>query len=193
VQDAFADDEHVFTLSIHETGRWPYSGGVEDRAGGTARNFPVPQGFNDTELDFLMQAAVLPLCERFAPEAVVITCGADGLAGDPLSGMALSNVALWQAVEQAATLAPRIVILGGGGYNPWTLARCWTGLWGRLNGYDVTATLPEMAQRLLRGLQSDLIDEDEVPCHWISTLADVPAPDSLREEVRAVAAANLRP
>jgi len=48
VQDAFAQDNRVFTISIHEQGRWPYSGKMEDRAGGRARNLPVPAGFTIT-------------------------------------------------------------------------------------------------------------------------------------------------
>ena len=36
VQDAFADDPRVMTVSIHEERRWPHSGLVDDRAGGTA-------------------------------------------------------------------------------------------------------------------------------------------------------------
>src|SRR5210317_2043136 len=61
VQDAFAHDDRVLTVSIHEEKRWPHSGLVDDRATGAARNLPVPRGFNDSELDFLMREAVLPL------------------------------------------------------------------------------------------------------------------------------------
>ncbi len=193
VQDAFAEDDRVFTLSIHEAGRWPHAGPLEDRAGGAARNLPVPSGFNDSELACLMDEAVLPLGRDFAPEAVVVTCGADGLAGDPLSAMALSNLALWQAVEQLTALAPRAVVLGGGGYNPWTVARCWSGLWGRLRGETVDGPLPAEAQALLRGLESDLIDEDEVLEAWRTTLADGPNNGPVRDEVAAVAAAVLGP
>ena len=75
---------------------------------------------------------MLPLAARIAPEAVVITCGADAPAGDPLSSMTLSNVALWAVVARLANLAPAAVVLGGGGYNPWTVARYRAGLWGRL-------------------------------------------------------------
>ena len=42
VEDAFADDARVLTLSVHEARRWPGSGAVHDRAGGAARNLPVP-------------------------------------------------------------------------------------------------------------------------------------------------------
>ncbi len=191
VQDAFAEDDRVLTVSIHETGRWPYAGPLEDRAGGAARNLPVPRGFNDSELDYLMREAVLPLGEGFAPEAVVITCGADGLAGDPLSGMELSNLALWHAVERLTALSKHCVVLGGGGYNPWTVARCWTGLWGRLRGQDVSMTLPEEAQALMRGLDCDLVDEDEVDETWLTTLADRPNDGPVRDEVAALVPAVL--
>src|SRR5579875_3100511 len=61
VQDAFHDDDRVLTISVHEAGRWPFTGLASDRAGGEARNCPVPAGFNDTEMRYLMHHAVLPL------------------------------------------------------------------------------------------------------------------------------------
>jgi len=191
VQDAFADDNRVFTISIHEAGRFPFSGPAEDRGGGQARNFPVPRGFNDSELEYLIEAAVLPLGHDFEPDAVVVTCGADGLAGDPLSAMALSNVALWRAVEMVLALAPAAVVLGGGGYNPWTVARCWTGLWGRLNGWPTGEGLPAEARKLLQGLDSDLVDEEDRQEDWFTVLADRPAPGPVRDEIKAVARAAL--
>ena len=83
VQDAFADDARVLTVSIHEAGRWPMqrgdgasgTGSPGDRAGGGARNLAVPAGFNDAELDYLMAAAVLPLLDAFAPDAVYVQGG----------------------------------------------------------------------------------------------------------------------
>ncbi len=192
VQDAFADDERVLTVSIHEEKRWPHSGVVEDRAAGGARNLPVPRGFNDSELDFLMEHAVQPLARAFNPEALVVTCGADGLTGDPLSRLALSNAGLWRAVERLVAGQPRAVVLGGGGYNPWTLIRCWTGLWGRLNGRDIPSVLPPEVEDFLRGLECDLIDEDDVPETWTTTLADPHEPGEVRPEIERLPALVLR-
>ncbi len=191
VQDAFADDARVFTLSIHEAGRWPYGGGVGDRAGGAARNFPVPPRFNDSELAFLMTNAVLPLGRAFGPQAVVVTCGADGLAGDPLSRMQLSNGALWQAVLDVTALTPGAVVLGGGGYNPWTVSRCWAGLWGRLRGHDTDIDLPPEAEALLRGLDCDLVDEDERSEDWFTRLADRPNLGPVRAAVSGLVPAAM--
>jgi acetoin utilization protein AcuC len=187
VQDAFASEQRVFTISIHEANRWPKTGPLDDRGGGQSRNLPVPRGFNDTELDFLISEAVLPLAGRFEPQAVVITCGADGLAGDPLSKLELSNTGLWLAVECVAGLCSRAVVLGGGGYNPWTVVRCWTGLWGRLSGQEIPLTLGPSEQGLLSGFECDLVDEDEVEQAWLTTLADPLNEGPVSPEVEAVA------
>ena len=188
VQDAFLDDPRVRVASIHEGGRWPHSGAASDRGHGHATNLPVPEGCNDSEFAFLIDEVVLPLAAGFAPQAVVITCGTDALAGDPLSRMALSNVALWNAVEQLIGFATPAVVLGGGGYNPWTLARCWTGLWGRLSGREIPVVLPADAQLILRSLACDLIDDDDVEPTWFETLADAPRPGPVRPAVRVLAA-----
>ncbi len=183
VQSAFETDARVLTISIHEENRWPYTGGVDDTGCGFARNMPVPPGFNDSELRFVMDEAVLPMATRFAPDAVVVCCGADGLAGDPLSSMSLSNVALWNGVERAVELAAPAVVVGGGGYNPWTVARCWTGLWGRLAGFKIPNCLPASARDILARLESDLIDEEDVEDSWTETLADAPNEGPVRAEV----------
>jgi acetoin utilization protein AcuC len=187
VQDAFLDDPRVRVVSIHERGRWPHSGAADDVGHGYACNLPVPAGFNDSELEHLIESVVLPLAAAFVPEAVVVTCGTDALAGDPLSGMALSNVALWEAVERVIGDEGPAVVLGGGGYNPWTLARCWTGLWGRLRGRDIPDELPVQAQQILRSLECDLVEDDDVDQAWFRTLADAPRPGPVREEVKSVA------
>ena len=181
VEEAFASDPRVHTLSIHEAGRWPHSGEVDDLGGGRAVNLPVPQGVHDAELDFLLDEVVLPLAERIAPEAVVITCGADALAGDPLTRMALSNAALWDAIERVVATARHAVVLGGGGYNPWTLARYWSGIWARLSGRTVPSKLDHAASAVLRRLSCDLIDDEDVDPAWLDTLADA----RTREPVRA--------
>lgn len=201
VQAAFHDDPRVFTLSIHEDGRWPMkadgsgegAGAAKDRAGGQARNLPVPEGFNDSELDFLMDAAVLPLIEAFAPEALVLQCGADGLEEDPLSKLALSNTALWRVVARARELVPRLLVLGGGGYNPWTVGRCWAGVWATLNGVEIPTRLPAPAEAVLRGLTWRHSRGRNPPEAWFTTLADPPRPGPLRPAVRGLAAAALAP
>jgi acetoin utilization protein AcuC len=147
-------------------------------------NLPVPRGFNDAELELLIDDVVIPLSDRIGPEALVLTCGADALAGDPLASMALSNVALWDGIDRLVAIAPHVVVLGGGGYNPWTLARYWTGLWARLSRRPIPDRLPEPASERLRVHSCDLIDDEDVDPRWLTTLADGPACDCVRDEVR---------
>jgi acetoin utilization protein AcuC len=204
VQAAFADDPRVLTVSVHETGRWPMSaqaghggaaatGSVSDRAGGMARNLPVPPGFNDSEMAFLLEAAILPLAETFEPQAVVLQCGADALNEDPLSKLSLSNLALWRVVAAVKGLAPRLLVLGGGGYNPWSVARCWAGVWGTLNGFDPPDRLPPNAEAVLRGLGWRHSRGRNPPQHWFTSLADQPRQGPIGAEVRALAEAVVAP
>ena len=191
VEDAFVGDGRVFTLSIHESGRWPYSGKIEDRAGGSARNLPVPAGFNDSEMRFLFDEVVLPLAVRFAPEAIVLQCGADGLADDPMSGLSLSNRALWSCVRGLMGRAPRFLVLGGGGYNPWAVARCWAGVWATLNGIEPSVSPTPSALEVLRGLSWNRSQGRDPPDHWFDSIADPAREGPVREQVRALVKAAM--
>ncbi|MGQ9371745.1 acetoin utilization protein AcuC [Azospirillum sp. A39] len=193
VEAAFAGDPRVLTVSVHEEGRWPFTGRVGDRAGGSARNLPVPAGFNDRELAHLVDAALLPLGRAFAPEVLVLQCGADALADDPLSRLELSNGALWAAVAALSGLAPRRLVLGGGGYNPWSVARCWAGVWATLDGRDPAVPPTPAAEALLRSLTWTRAAGRNPPERWFTTLADPPRDGPLRDAVRQVAAAALAP
>ncbi|MDB5368933.1 MAG: acetoin utilization protein AcuC [Roseomonas sp.] len=191
VQDAFAEDPRVFTFSIHEAGRWPFTGALEERAGGQARNIPVPQGLNDTEMDWLLHHAVLPLARQLRPQAIMLQCGADALEEDPLAKLSLSNNAYWAVVREVMQLAPRLIVLGGGGYNPWSVSRCWTGIWGVLNGLEPPGRLPPAAEAILRNLVFNRAAGRNPPEHWFTTLRDVPRPGPVRLEIRHLAEATL--
>jgi acetoin utilization protein AcuC len=188
VQEALGADPRVRIVSIHEDGRWPRTGAAADRGGGSVRNLPVPSGFNDSELGFLMDTIVLPLAREMGPDAVVLQCGCDGLADDPMSGLALSNGALWRTVAGFIGMAPRLLVLGGGGYNPWSVARCWTGVWATLNGISIPGRVAGEAEALLRSLVWNRRRSEPRPEHWFTTLADPPNPGPVRPEVERLAA-----
>jgi acetoin utilization protein AcuC len=183
VQDAFHDDARVFTLSIHEDGRWPFTGKLGDRAGGHALNVPVPRHFNDRELDMIVDRVVVPIGQALRPDIVVIQCGADALADDPLSRLELTNNALWRAMGRTAALADRVLVTGGGGYNPWSVARCWSGVWATLNGFDIPDSLPDSAEAVLRGLTWSRAAGRNPPDHWFTTLADPDIVHPVRDEI----------
>nr|WP_194443479.1 acetoin utilization protein AcuC [Pseudoroseomonas aerophila] len=191
VQDAFQDDPRVFTVSVHEAGRWPFTGKLEDRAGGHARNIPVPQGLNDSEMEWLLEQAILPLIRHLSPQAIMIQCGADALEEDPLAKLSLSNNAHWAVVRAVRDLAPRLIVLGGGGYNPWSVGRCWAGVWGVLNDLTPPERLPPGAESILRSLAFNRAAGRNPPEHWFTTLQDTPRPGPVRLEIRHLADATL--
>ncbi len=180
VEAAFEADPRTLCISVHEAGRWPGTGQTHTQS---ARNFAVPRRFADADLDGLMAAEIIPELTAFRPDALVITCGADALSGDPLSSMQLSNTGLWRAVVAAVRTSPRVVVLGGGGYNPWTTVRCWAGLWGRLNGFAMPECLPQQVRNLLRSFACDLVDDEDIKPEWLSTIADTIPSGAILEEV----------
>ncbi len=192
VQDAFHDDERVLTISLHEAGRWPGTGALADRAGGAARNLPLPRGFNDTEQRFLMQHAVLPLIRARRPQAIFLQTGADALEEDPLSRLSLSNNAYFAAVAAVRDLAPRLVVVGGGGYNPYSVGRCWAGIWAVLNGISIPERASPEAEAVLRGLVYHRAAGRDPPAHWLQTLRDAPREGLVRAEVEELAELTLK-
>lgn len=188
VDFAFAADPAVLLVSVHEVNRWPRTGAVSDRGVGNVFNLPVPAAFNDSEAAWLRDAVILPRVAGFRPDAIVLQCGADAVAEDPMSRLALSNNAHLEIVAGLRPLAPRLLVLGGGGYNPWSVGRMWTRIWGALNGWEAPDPLPEPAQAVLRDLAwTGLRAGRRTEPHWFTTLADPPRPGPIRAEIRALA------
>ena len=189
VQAALSHDPRVRLISVHEAGRWPTTpegaGAARDQGGGGAINIPVPPGFNDSEMDYIRETVILPVGAEFDPQAVVLQCGADALADDPLSRLELSNGALWRVVADLLAVAPRFLVLGGGGYNPWSVGRCWAGVWARLNSFEIPEKLPPAAEALLREITWRHRRARAAPDAWFTTLEDAPRPGAIREEVRS--------
>lgn len=118
---------------------------------------------------------ILPAVQAFRPDAIVLQCGADGVTEDPQARLELSNNAHAGVLEGLRGLSTRLMLLGGGGYNPWSVGRCWTRLWGVLAGFEAPERLPPAAEAVLRGLLWQrrggrrLV---EPPEEWVTTLAD---------------------
>jgi acetoin utilization protein AcuC len=193
VQDAFHDDSRVFTISLHEDGRWPFTGTADDRAGGAARNFPLPAGCNDTEFGWVMHHGVLPLIRKLQPQAIMIQAGADALEEDPLAKLSLSNNAHRAVIQAVMPLASRLIVLGGGGYNPWTVGRCWALIWGTLNGLPIPDRLPHEATAGLRRLHFNRSAGRNPPDHWFTTLLDSPRNGTVRGSVQRLTQEAIKP
>ncbi len=184
VEFAFAGEPRVRMISVHEEARWPFTGALSDTAGGSAFNLPVPAGFDDTGMRAALEDLILPRTAAFRPEAIVLQCGADALREDPLSRLALSNNAHWSVVAALAPLTPRFLVLGGGGYNPWSVARCWAGVWATLAGEEIPDHLPEAAQAVLAALDWAGGARPPPARELLTTLRDAPRAGRLDPEIR---------
>jgi acetoin utilization protein AcuC len=132
----FEDDPDLSIADIHEDGRflYPGTGFAEEtgkgRAKGTKLNIPMPPGAGDSEFD-VAWARVVSHIDDAAPEFIIFQCGADSLAGDPITHLRYTEAAHARAATDLCELADRhcggrIIATGGGGYNLHNLARAWT-------------------------------------------------------------------
>jgi acetoin utilization protein AcuC len=122
----------------------------------------------------------------------MLQCGADAVEEDPLSRLSLSNASHRAVAAAIQPLAPRLIVLGGGGYNPWSVARCWAGIWATLNRLPIPPRIPPAAEAVLRGLSWSRAAGRNPPEHWFTTIADAPRPGPVRAEIRDLAALTLR-
>ncbi|MDC3129545.1 acetoin utilization protein AcuC [Paracoccaceae bacterium] len=181
VTAAFPEDENLFIVSAHEDKRWPFTGGVDENLVDRFLNIPLPSRCNDTEYLFIFEKLVFPLLERFQPEALVIQGGADALEDDPMSRLSLSNQVLWKILTMLLGQSHRVILTGGGGYNPWTVSRLWTGFWALMSGRPIPENLPGEAISLLKSLswQRRTMPKERL----LNSIFDIPKEGQLSNEV----------
>ncbi len=133
---AFEQDPDLLFADLHEDGRYLYPGtGSRSETGrgsgvGTKLNIPLPPGADDTVfLDAWEE--VERYLEDAKPELILLQCGADSLAGDPITHLQLTAEAHAHAARRLGVLADRfaegrVLGMGGGGYNRTNLATAWT-------------------------------------------------------------------
>jgi acetoin utilization protein AcuC len=132
----FEDEPRLIIADTHEDGRYLYPGTGSaaetgrGKAAGTKLNVPLPPGAGDAEF-FAVWDEIEAFLQAFEPELFLLQCGADSLAGDPITHLALSTEAHAHAATRLRALADasaggRLLAMGGGGYNRENLARCWT-------------------------------------------------------------------
>ena len=168
-----SDDERVRLFSVHEENKWPRTGKQGDKAGGFATNFTLPRGAGDEALLNICSEHILPALDDFAPKILILQAGCDGLADDPQSGLRYSNNGYWRAISLLLSRRIPALVLGGGGYNPYSTARAWAGVWGIICGHDPETTiLPTACSSLLRGLEWQHRLGRNPPERWFVQLAD---------------------
>ena len=133
---AFEDDPAVIFADLHESGHslYPGTGDASEsgsgQAEGTKLNVPLRAGSGDAEFSQVWPQ-MLAHVARFEPEFFILQCGADSIAGDPITHLHLSTACHARAAADLCALADRlghgrVLALGGGGYDRGNLARAWS-------------------------------------------------------------------
>jgi acetoin utilization protein AcuC len=139
VQDAFYGEDRVLVVSLHETGEalYPGTGRVDEIGTGKGEgyniNVPLAEGTDDEVYVYAFREVVPPIIEAFQPDFVVAEIGADTLRSDPLAHLMLTNNGYQEVIKAIKGFSQPILALGGGGYDIYRTARCWTLAWSILN------------------------------------------------------------
>jgi acetoin utilization protein AcuC len=132
----FESDPDLLFADIHEDGRFLYPGtGAREETGrgaaaGTKLNIPLPPGADDAAFHTAW-AEIEAYLDLHEPQLILFQCGADSLAGDPITHLRFSPAAHAHAAGRLRQIADRhaggrLLAMGGGGYNRTNLAVAWT-------------------------------------------------------------------
>ncbi len=134
VMYGFYGNGGVLDIDFHQDGRtlFPGTGAVTeagaDDGKGLKVNVPLPPSVGDEAFIPLFQRIVPPLLRDYRPEVILMQCGVDAHAGDPLAHLQYTREAYAAAVSTVHELSHelcngRLVVVGGGGYTPASVAR----------------------------------------------------------------------
>ncbi|KAJ3383381.1 Histone deacetylase 8 [Lobulomyces angularis] len=141
VEEAFKYTNKVFTLSFHrfDAAFYPGSGSLDDVGLGKGKfhnlNIPLKKGLKSELFLKLFKIILEKVMLKYNPDAIVLQCGADGIAFDPLGhsdkkpsseGWNLDVTVFGQISKYLYKFQKPLLILGGGGYNNENTARSWT-------------------------------------------------------------------
>ena len=134
----FEDDPDLIYADIHEDGRYLYPGtGFAEETGkgkaqGMKLNIPMAPGSDDSQFLKVWPKVEVLLREQH-PEFILLQCGADSIAGDPLAHLQYSPAVHAYAAKRLCLLANelcegKVMAFGGGGYDRYNLAQAWSGV-----------------------------------------------------------------
>jgi acetoin utilization protein AcuC len=136
--------EPVLTVSLHQyDGQfYPRTGSLDELGEGDGLgytvNVPLPRHTGDRAYLAAFDAVVVPLVVAYRPEILLLLFGTDGHVRDPLVDLCLTTHTYLGVARRMHDLAHRLcqgrlLALGGGGYDPQTVACCWTILLAELS------------------------------------------------------------
>ncbi|WP_300060782.1 class II histone deacetylase [uncultured Roseobacter sp.] len=148
----YYDRDDVLTISLHQEGNYPLdTGAFADRGRGAGTGFnlnlPLPAGAGHTAYLYAMDRIVLPQIEAFAPDLIIIACGFDAAAIDPLARMLATAQTFREMTERVKDAAARLcdgrlVLVHEGGYSEVYVPFCGHATLEALSGSAITAPDP---------------------------------------------------
>ena len=148
----FYDRDDVLTVSIHQDRNYPMdTGAFGDRGTGAGTgynlNIPLPPGTGHKGYLAAMDRLALPAIRDFAPDVLIIACGFDAAANDPLGRMLATAETFQLMTRQVMALADdacdgRLVMVHEGGYSETYVPFCGHAVLEEMSGSAITAPDP---------------------------------------------------
>lgn len=148
----FYEDPDVLTISVHQERNYPMdTGDFSDRGRGAGAgvnlNIPLPPGTGHIGYIATMKRIVLPQIRAFNPDVIVIACGYDAAAIDPLGRMLATAETFHVMTQQVKELAQdlcdgKLMMAHEGGYSEVYVPFCGHHVLAEMAGSDITAPDP---------------------------------------------------
>lgn len=156
VQAAFYDTDRALTISLHEAGAdfFPFTGYTRELGVGAGYGYSINVPFSPHSDDLIFEQAfkriVLPLLKMYRPDVLVTQMGVDAMRTDPLTRLEMTTNAFEYAARSFLDSGIPWVVLGGGGYDKFNVARAWAIVWGTILGETIPDSLPPRFQKMAR-------------------------------------------
>ena len=148
----FYDDPDVLTVSLHQDRNYPMdTGAFADRGRGAGLGFnlniPLPPGTGHDGYLAAMDRLALPAIRAFAPDVIIVACGYDAAANDPLGRMLATAETFRAMTERVMALSDdlcdgRLVLVHEGGYSETYVPFCGHAVLEALTGSATRAPDP---------------------------------------------------
>ena len=148
----FYEDPDVLTISLHQDRNYPMNTGfAQDRGRGRGEganiNIPLPPGTGHLGYLAAFERIVVPSLLRFAPDVIIVACGFDAAAVDPLGRMLATADTFRQMTRAVLAVADqlcggRVMMAHEGGYSEVYVPFCGHAVLEELAQSPITAPYP---------------------------------------------------